>query len=156
MQDFHFMTKEVLHQKLRKVSWNYLDFIKWRLCKHCFNYEQTLVIYLVWSSVLNSSYVHLLLLEIVRCPWIVVVTTESENILLTIAEVSIFFIQFSISHFRRRFPIGSQLRDHPYITSVYFWTFFGTTHPLSQYKYITECHQKWIFFEPTHPVLMLT
>ena len=27
---------------LMKVSWKYLVFIKWRLRKHCFNYEQTL------------------------------------------------------------------------------------------------------------------
>ena len=48
-----------------------------------------------------------------------------------------FFIQFSISLFTCRYAIGppdywGQLRDHPYITSAYFWTFLEPpTHHVS-------------------------
>ena len=40
-------------------------------------------------------------------------------------------------------------RDHPYNTSVHFWTI--SNHPLCQYKCSTERQQKLTFSEPTHP-----
>ena len=54
------------------------------------------------------KYLHLPI-EILRCPLIVVLRTESENILLAFANVSAFFIEFRISLFRGRFAVGSKL-----------------------------------------------
>ena len=45
-------------------------------------------------------------------------------------------------------------KDHPYITSAYIWTW--PTYPLYQHKYSTDSQRKWPFFNPTHPVLLLT
>ena len=41
------------------------------------------------------------------------------------------------------------LRDHPYITSVYFCTFSDP--PLCQHEYSTECRPKWSFYKTNLP-----
>ena len=46
------------------------------------------------------------------------------------------------------------LRDHPFITSAYFWTFSDPF--TTQYVSLNKRHQKWLIFNPTHTAFLLT
>ena len=48
-----------------------------------------------------------------------------------------------------------QGRDHLYITSAYFWTFFYPTHPMSA-EIVLNVSKNYQFSDPTHPLPLPT